>query len=76
MASVQAPPAGGQKYSYQAELNESFYTLDSIEQEFLSSQTGIDNPEELKKHALQVQKEAYAVSRLPTSCRTDIWLQM
>ena len=42
-------------------LDENLYKLDEDEFAFLSSQTGIQDPEELKKHVLSVQKEIYAV---------------
>ena len=72
MAAAKAGSSLPEGYSYHAELSERFYNLDPVEQEFLSSQTGISDPEELKKHALQVQKEAYAVSGLPTPCQTSL----
>ena len=49
-------------HSYQVELDDSLYSLDPLEQEFLSSQTGIGDQEELKRHVLRLQKEAYSVS--------------
>ena len=42
-------------------LEEKFYKLSEAEYEFYKSQTGIDDPEALKRHILQVQAEAYAV---------------
>ena len=57
-------PTGGVQFTRRnlADLDEGFYVLDPDEQAFLSSQTGISAPEELKKHICQVQKEAYSVS--------------
>ena len=45
-------------------LNEALYTLDKEEMEFLSSQTGITDPDELKRHVMKVQDEIYTVSSL------------
>ena len=42
-------------------LDESLYALDEAETQFLTSQTGVTDPEELKKHVLNVQAEIYAV---------------
>ena len=43
------------------DLDDSLYQLDEDELEFLSSQTGIKDPIELKRHVVNVQREAYAV---------------
>ncbi|EKM48875.1 uncharacterized protein PHACADRAFT_266025 [Phanerochaete carnosa HHB-10118-sp] len=62
--SVAAPPPGGMRYSTRdAELDEKFY--DDAETEFISELTGIKDPDELKKHVLQVQREVYAVHPYP-----------
>lgn len=55
-------PAGLRQPSNEelAEVDE--YQLDDVEIQFLSSQTGIHDPEELKKHILQIRNEVYAVS--------------
>ena len=57
---VRSPPTSGSlEYdSKQAPLDPTFYDVDV---EFLSIMTGIKDPEELKKHVLQVQADAYAV---------------
>ena len=41
------------------------YSLKGEELEFMQAQTGIMDEEELKKHILAVQAEAYAVSKSP-----------
>lgn len=43
-------------------LDESLYKLDENGLAFMKRQTGIDDEEELKKHILAVQAEAYQVS--------------
>lgn len=43
-------------------LDESLYNLSEDEQQFLSSQTGIQDREELRRHVFDVQKQIYAVS--------------
>ena len=59
------PPEGGLQYgTYHPELDERFLQLDDEETAFLSSQTGIQDPDALKQHVLQVQREVYAVSTL------------
>ena len=63
--SPSGPPPAGIKFIPGTDveaLDESFYQPSDEEREFLSQQTGISDPEELKKHVLQVQKEVYAVS--------------
>ena len=56
-------PSGGTKYTQSgAELDESLYELTDEEESFLMRQTGISDPEELKKHVLDIQREVYAVS--------------
>ncbi|KAI0374560.1 hypothetical protein BV20DRAFT_518721 [Pilatotrama ljubarskyi] len=42
-------------------MDESLYTIDDEALEFMKAQTGIQDPEELKKHILAVQAEAYQV---------------
>lgn len=61
MASGQTlPPSASTDYETQATpLNASLYDVD---EEFLSTQTGINDREELKQHVLKVQADAYAVS--------------
>lgn len=54
------PPAFGQVVGT-AELNEALYNPDDVETGFLLQQTGLEDPEEVKKHILQVQRELYAV---------------
>ena len=44
-------------------LDPSFYNLDEEESSFLKTQTGIKDDQELKRHILEVQAEAYAVRR-------------
>lgn len=45
-------------------LDEGLYELQEDEYEFLSSQTGIKEQEQLKEHVLAVQAEVYKVCRL------------
>ena len=45
-------------------LDEKLYSLDEEEAAFFKSQTGIDDDEELKRHILRSQKEAYEVRLL------------
>jgi hypothetical protein len=47
------------------ELNESLYKLDADEKAFFKEQTGIVDDEELKRHIIRVQREAYAVFPYP-----------
>lgn len=42
-------------------LDGSLYVLDDDTSVFMKAQTGIEDAEELKKHLLRVQAEAYAV---------------
>ena len=42
-------------------LDEALYSLDGQEAAFFKSQTGIEDDEELKRHILRSQKEAYEV---------------
>ena len=42
-------------------LDEGLYKLAEPDYEFMSAQTGIKDPEELKQHIIAVQKEIYAV---------------
>ncbi len=42
-------------------LDDNLYTLDDETSDFFKVQTGIQDTEELKKHLLRVQAEAYAV---------------
>lgn len=60
-------------------LDESLYKLDEEGFAFMKTQTGIDDEQELKKHILAVQAEAYEVGfnyfpfltiMLITSCAT------
>ena len=44
------------------DLDPSLFKLSDEEIEFVASQTGIKEREELKNHLLEVQREAYAVS--------------
>ncbi|TFK93027.1 hypothetical protein K466DRAFT_643031 [Polyporus arcularius HHB13444] len=46
-------------------LDEELYTIDDQALEFMKSQTGIQDPEEIKKHILAVQAEAYAIYPYP-----------
>ncbi len=45
-------------------LDESLYSIDDQALQFMREQTGIQDPEELKKHIFAAQAKAYAV-RLP-----------
>ena len=48
-------------------LDDSLYSIEDRALDFMSAQTGIQDPEELKRHILEVQAEAYVVSyRRPT----------
>lgn len=42
-------------------LDDNLYTLDEETSDFFMAQTGIQDAEELKKHLLRVQAQAYAV---------------
>ncbi len=42
-------------------LDEKCYNLDNAEEEFIMRQTGIQDPQEVKKHVIAVQAEAYEV---------------
>ena len=42
-------------------LDPSLYSIEDDALEFMKASTGIQDPEELKKHILAVQEEAYAV---------------
>lgn len=46
-------------------LEDRLYDLSDEEFEFYKKETGIDDPDVLKKHVLQVQAEAYAVCMVP-----------
>jgi hypothetical protein len=46
-------------------LDESLYSLGEELATFFKQQTGIRDDEELKRHAMEVQKEAYDVCRRP-----------
>ena len=61
---IEHPLVGSRQLSSeeQAELDRQSYQLDDGEVQFMSSQTGISSPEELREHVLQIRKEAYAVS--------------
>ena len=52
-------------------LDESLYALDGQALEFMKTQTGIEDAEELKKHIINVQTEAYAVSPHRSPCFVD-----
>ncbi|KAI0639003.1 hypothetical protein C8Q77DRAFT_23265 [Trametes polyzona] len=47
-------------------LDESLYSIDDTALEFMKEQTGIQDPDELKKHVMAVQAEAYAI--YPYNC--------
>jgi len=46
-------------------LDASLYNLQEDEQDFYTQQTGITDPEELRKHILNVQAQAYEVYSYP-----------
>ena len=54
-------PADTKRTGSTSDLDDSLYRLDEEEIEFLSSQTGIQDPAEIKRHVVSVQREAYAV---------------
>ena len=57
-----AEPANSVKPSVRAvPLDETLYSIDDQALEFMQAQTGIQDAEELKRHILAVQAEAYAV---------------
>ena len=59
---VKLPPAEGTQYSAaEVPLDEQYYRLTPDDVAFLTQQTGIADPEELKRHVVQIQKEAYNV---------------
>ena len=43
-------------------LDDTFLQLDPEEEAFFKSETGIQDTEELRKHIIQVQEDAYKVS--------------
>ncbi|PSS37142.1 hypothetical protein PHLCEN_2v1015 [Hermanssonia centrifuga] len=45
--------------------SEKWYSLDSAEEEFFTTQTGIQDPDQLKKHIIAVQADAYEVYPYP-----------
>ena len=47
-------------------LDDSLYRLDEEELTFMKTQSGIEDEEELKKHVLAVQAEAYKVNSFPS----------
>ncbi|CDO77885.1 hypothetical protein BN946_scf184838.g2 [Trametes cinnabarina] len=51
--------------SQQFPLDDKLYSLEGDELKFMQAQTGITDEEELKKHILKVQAEAYAVYPYP-----------
>jgi len=53
-------------------LDETFLELDPEEEAFFKAETRIQDTEELKKHIVEVQKEAYDVSR---SRRADLCIR-
>lgn len=48
-----------------APLDESLYQPNDVEAAFLTQQTGIHDPEELKIHVVSIQADAYAVCLFP-----------
>ncbi|THG92562.1 hypothetical protein EW026_g8378 [Hermanssonia centrifuga] len=46
-------------------LDEKCYNLDNAEEEFIMRQTGIQDPQEVKKHVIAVQAEAYEIFPYP-----------
>ncbi len=48
--------------------SEKWYSLDSAEEEFFTTQTGIQDPDQLKKHIIAVQADAYEVC---SKCHTN-----
>ncbi|KAI0358977.1 hypothetical protein OH77DRAFT_1420493 [Trametes cingulata] len=46
-------------------LDENLYSIDDEALEFMKAQTGIADPDELKKHILAVQAEAYSIHPYP-----------
>ncbi|PSR71363.1 hypothetical protein PHLCEN_2v12739 [Hermanssonia centrifuga] len=59
-----------------APLDETMYSLDKIELEFLTKLTGIRDPEDLKKHAIAIQAEAYEVCLKSKAAETSENLNM
>lgn len=54
--------------AYRPPLDESFYHLSEDEAAFFKSQTGIKDDEELKRHILKAQANAYEVGRNVRLC--------
>ena len=52
-------------------LDDTLYTLGEEEIAFFKSQTGIDDEEELKRHILRLQKEAYEVRQCHCSLKLE-----
>lgn len=50
--------------AYRLPLDESLYALEESDAKFLKAYLGILDDEDLKKHILHIQAEAYAVSTL------------
>lgn len=48
-------------------LDEEYYSLDPEEASFFKTYTGIEDDQELKKHIIRVQTDAYAVSTVASS---------
>ena len=51
-------------------LDEALDRLDEADLKFMSAQTGIQDPEELRRHIVTVQKEIYAVRYCTRLCRS------
>ena len=60
-------------HAYANPLDETLYKIDDQALEFMKSQTGIQDAEELKQHILAVQAEAYAVSSAPREPASFRW---
>ena len=58
--------------AYANPLDETLYKIDDHALEFMKSQTGIEDAEELKQHILAVQAEAYAVSSVSEPVLVEI----
>ncbi|KAI8983391.1 hypothetical protein BD414DRAFT_490779 [Trametes punicea] len=56
---------GGWPKAQPVPLDESLYSIDDEALVFMKAQTGIQDPEELKRHILAVQAEAYAIYPYP-----------
>lgn len=59
-------PTGGTQYNYtDVDLDERFYDLDDDEMQFLMQQTGIKDPDELKRYVIAIQREVYIIHPYP-----------